>query len=149
MTPAANDLNSTDGQIQDRLTIYTDPDTGQTAEMVKLSAKRKLPRRSWSFLQKVIRQEPGYEHHGGNRFAGIYTDADGHIWAMFENPFTEGSETEYVRWGPRGTPIAGIHQGENRVTATQLAEDFDAVSEPKPTTALGNRRCGCRYACRF
>ena len=128
----ANDLNSTDGQIQDRLTIYTDPDTGQTAEMVKLSAKRKLPRRSWSFLQKVIRQEPGYEHHGGNRFAGIYTDADGHIWAMFENPFTEGSETEYVRWGPRGTPIAGIHQGENRVTETQLAEDFTAVSEPNP-----------------
>ncbi len=123
----ANDLNSTDGRIQDRLTIYTDPDTGQTAEMVKLSAKRKLPRRSWDFLQKVINQEPGYTQYGGDGFAGLYMDADGHIWAMFENPFTDGSEREFLRWGPRGTPIAGIHKGENRVTETQLDEDFESV----------------------
>ena len=123
----ANDLNSTDGQILDRLTIYTDPDTGQTAEMVKLSAKRKLPRRSWEFLSKVLNQNPGYEQHGGDRFAGFYTDADGHIWAMFENPFTEGGEREFIRWGPRGTPIAGLHKGENRVTETQLSEDFTLV----------------------
>lgn len=123
----ANDLDSKDGQIQDRLTIYTDPDTGQTAEMVKLSVKRKLPRRSYEFLKKVVGQTPGYEQHGGNRFAGIYTDAEGHVWAMFENPFTDAGETEYIRWGPRGTPIGGLHQGTNRVTETERTEDFTQI----------------------
>ncbi len=125
----ANDLNSKDGQVTDRLTIYTDPDTGQTAEMVKLSVKRKLPRRSWEFAQKVIRGEEGYEHHGRN-FIGIYQDADGHVWAVFEAPFRQGSGTEYIRWGPRGTPIQGIHQGENRITAEELANDFTHISVP-------------------
>lgn len=126
----ANDLNSKDGQITDRLTVYTDPDTGQTADVVRLSVKRKLPRRSWEFAQKVIRGEQGYDHHGRN-FAGIYTDADGHVWAVFEAPMQEGSqETEYIRWGPRGTPVAGLHKGEHRITAAQLATDFTAVSQP-------------------
>ena len=122
----ANDLNSSDGQITDRLTIFTDPDTNQTAEMVRLSVKRKLPRRSWEFTQKVIRGEPGYEQHGRN-FAGIYTDADGHVWAMFEAPYTKGQETEFIRWGPRGTPVQGLHQGEHRLTAEQLQSDFTQI----------------------
>ena len=123
----ANDLNSKDGQIVDRLTIFTDPDTGQTAEMVKLSVKRKLPRRSWDFAQKVIRGEEGYEQHGRN-FAGIYTDADGHVWAVFEAPFRKGDgETEYIRWGPRGTPVQGIHQGEHRLIADNLVHDLTPV----------------------
>jgi len=127
----ANDLNSKDGQIQDKLTIYTDPDTGQTADVVRLAVKRKLPRRSWEFAQKVIRGEPGYEHHGGNRFEGIYTDADGNVWAVFEAPTRKGQqETEYIRWGPRGTPVAGLHKGQHRMTAEQLESDFTAVSIP-------------------
>ena len=96
--------------------------------MVKLSVKRRLPRRSWEFLQKVLNQEPGYEQHAGDRFAGFYADADGHIWAVFENPYADG-ETEYIRWGPRGTPIAGLHKGENRVTATQLVDDFTPIDD--------------------
>lgn len=119
----ATDFNATDGQILDRLNIYTDPDTGKTAEMVKLSIRRRLPRRSWEFLEKVRNQAPGYEQYGGDRFTGFYTDADGHIWAIIENPYADG-ETEYIRWGPRGTPIS-----ENRVTTTQLADDFTPVAD--------------------
>ena len=124
----ASNLNSKDGQITDRLTIYTDPDTGQTAEVVRLNVKRQLPRRSWDFLQKVVRGEPGYEHHGGNNFEGIYKDADGHVWAVFEHPFRENGEVVYNRWGPRGTPVAGIHEGENRITAEELANDFERIT---------------------
>ena len=124
----ASNLNSSDGQITDRLTVYTDPDTGQTAEVVRLDVKRQLPRRSWDFLQKVVRGEPGYEHHGGSRFKGIYTDADGHVWAIFDNPFSKGDEVSYTRWGPRGTPVQGIHQGEHRISEVQLASDFTHVS---------------------
>ena len=131
----AKDLNSKDGQISDRVTIYTDPDTGQTAEMVRLSVQRKLPRRSWEFTQKVIRQEPGYEQHG-RTFQGIYTDAEGHVWAVFEAPFTQGQETEYIRWGPRGTPVQGLHPGEHRVTAETLENDFTAVSEMRDAQRL-------------
>ncbi|MCY3739937.1 MAG: strawberry notch family protein [Candidatus Poribacteria bacterium] len=125
----ANDLNSKDGQVTDRLTIYTDPDTGQTAEVVRLAVKRKLPRRSWDFVQKVINGEQGYEHYG-RTFAGIYTDADGHVWAVFEAPLRKGaSETEYVRWGPRGTPVQGIHTGEHRLTEGELAYDFKHIAD--------------------
>ena len=126
----ASNLNSKDGQIRDRLTIFTDPDTGQTAEVVRLDVKRQLPRRSWEFTQKVIRGEPGYEHHGGNRFEGIYTDTDGHVWAVFEHPFREDGEVVYTRWGPRGTPVQGIHQGETRITAEELETDFTRLSHP-------------------
>ena len=124
----ASNLNSTDGQITDRLTVYTDPDTGQTAEVVRLDVKRQLPRRNWEFIEKVVRGEPGYEHHGGNQFKGIYTDADGHVWAIFDNPFSKGDEVTYTRWGPRGTPVQGIHQGEHRISEVQLASDFTHVS---------------------
>ena len=125
----AGSLDSKDGQIVDRLTVYTDPDTGQTAEVVRLNVKRQLPRRSWDFTQKVVRGERGYEHHGGNRFQGIYTDADGNVWAVFELPFREDGEVVYTRWGPRGTPVEGIHEGEHRITAEQLQNDFTAVRE--------------------
>lgn len=120
----ANDQNYKDGVITDRLTIYTDPDTGQTAEMVKLDVQHKLPRRSYEFLGKVILRAPGYEHFGGDLYRGLYTDADGYIWAVFENPFSDSGETTYTRWGPRGAPIPGLHKGQNRVTQTQLDRDF-------------------------
>ena len=125
----ANDLNSRDGQIVDKLTIFTDPDTGQTAEMVRLSVQRKLPRRGWEFTQKVIRGDDGYEQHGRN-FEGIYKDTDGNVWAVFAAPIVQGQTQEYIRWGPRGTPVQGIHLGEHRITAEELAADFTAVSEP-------------------
>ena len=125
----ANNLNSQNGQITDRLTVYTDPDTGQTAEVVKLDVERQLPRRSWEFLQKVIRRDPGYEHHGGNRFVGVYQDVDGHVWAIFEYPFSERGTIEYIRWGPRGTPVQGVHEGTHRITSDELANDFTLVAD--------------------
>lgn len=128
----ANDLDSKDGVITDRLTIYTDPDTGQTAEMVKLDVQRKLPRRSWEYTQKVLNQEPGYEHHGGQYFIGFYQDTAENIWAVFENPFSDGGETSFTRWGPRGTPVPGLHQGEARMITDHLMEmshvDADAAA---------------------
>lgn len=134
----ANNLDSQDGQITNRLTIYTDPDTGQTAEIVQLSVKRELQRRSWEFVQKVIRGEPGYEHYGHN-FAGIYQDADGYVWAVFEAPFTRGGETEFIRWGPRGTPIQGIHQGENRLITDNLVHDMTLIAEPNQSLEQAQR----------
>ena len=125
----ANNLNSQNGQITDRLTVYTDPDTGQTGEIVKLDVERQLPRRSWEFLQKVIRQEPGYGHHGGNRFIGVFQDVDGHVWAMFEYPFSERGTIEYMRWGPRGTPVQGLHEGTHRITSEELDNDFTLVAD--------------------
>ena len=44
--------------------------------------------------------------------------------SIFEAPLVRGQEQEYIRWGPRGTPIQGLHQGTHRITAEQLENDF-------------------------
>lgn len=112
----ASSLGANDGKIADRLTVFTDPDTGQSAEVVRLDVNRKLPRRSWTFAEKVLNGEPGYDHFGEP--VGLFVDPDGHIWMVFPHP---AGDDVYYRWGPRGTPVQGIHKGESRIDADQLS----------------------------
>ena len=112
----ATTLGVREGQVTDRLPIYTDPDTGQSAEMVRLSVQRELPRRSWDFIEKAMRGQEGYTQYG-DRFEGIFTDTEGQVWAVFEAPRSQGSEPTYLRVGPRGTPMQA---GDTRMTAQDL-----------------------------
>ena len=117
----ASDLNSKDGYILDELLVHTDPDTQATTKVTKLGVKRKLPRRGWDFVEKVVHQVEGYEHHGGAHFDGYYADKDDKIWAFFRMRDDDGN-IEFRRWGPRGTPL-----NENvRITERQKEFDFEA-----------------------